>query len=1043
MRRGHPTIGHADPSVIPPPISPSGTFPISDSRQQRRQQQQQGSEADGRAAEEYDSATDSPATPGDVPGFAAQQQQRQVSSPPSPSPPRNVHGVDSRPLSSDAASTVSRVAGGGAGTANTNTFGQRQHEHRRLPTWGLQGNVGDSKWGRERETVSSAAGQQQQRSVEKGPAGIGTADGAKADSFRKGADTTYGDNLWPSSPSADAAPAVKDEKPLAAWGVKHGRSGAGAVHTGGGAGRGEEEIGVSGAPAFDGFSDTFDFSPGGGLGGGGGSRLAPPTLRPLSTSAPTSSPLVDIGSGQSTPATNTAAPSRILARTGPVKAIDAFEGLANLGYGSVSPGASESDRTKKMTNSGSGPSSSLNTPMSSTAMHIRTGTSSATPMGDYLSYRGSASPQQQQQIFVGGAAGSAGGKSPAPAASELSIEDRFPSIEEYERRTSPVPASLGVPMSKPLSQYNTPPGVQPYRPSLTPQLSTTHVPRSPRLGTGLSLGASGSRSQQTTGTAMKASEAERGALNRAGSSFISSGVPSVMARRKSLLNLGVGGGDAPLVKAEAPSLPPRPHAGSTATKPPPKDWLTGEESTSPPPQTAPSTTPSPAGGALQRKASVSGPRRSSAYGPPLSSFTGRSNTPSQPTRTSTLPLPSLAARGAADSSDDEPEAPEDPAPSLGRQSANPARLPSNTPGESSVTKLPTGPGARGAMHRKVGSVYDLVDVSGGSGRTEQPLERPLTRQPSGRGLTGLKPTPTSVSHASQFTGRRGAASPGPIPEPEPQQSTDNSSKYTFPTSRTASPLPSQGNDALDKSARQQQSAARPRPQSMFISPTPSRLNIPSAATARASSPVKDTPTPGTPESPSRRRVPRRGSISDIVSRYEALGGGSPNPALQPTARPGPPLPVKPVALHGLATTTVMPMTREKKTSLDVPPRSPSTGGTSGWHSRTRTSPTVDKRFSMDAKPTSMLLVDTKTAQQTSPTLRMPTPTRSPIRQQHAPPPRRLFTPPASPPSSQQEPEEPEEPERERPYPGVASLISQWQKKSETAATGDGARKTWK
>ncbi|KAG9027688.1 hypothetical protein FRB95_007459 [Tulasnella sp. JGI-2019a] len=793
--------------------------------------------------------------------------------------------------------------------------------------------------------------------------------------------------------------------------------------------------------------------------------LEPPSLQPLSMSAPTSSSqLVDIGSSATT-STNPTGGSKLPLRTGPTKMpTDAFEGLGSLvGYGGGTSGTNSGGMsTPKRMSMGASTSMILTPPL-----HLRTGPSGIpAPMGDYLSYHGDRSPRQTPTFK---------GRSPAPAittSSDMSVEERFPSIEDYERRSpAPAPSSMLSPTPsmtlKPMAQYNNGAPRNPqHRPSLTPQPSTTTLPKSPGgLGVGSGGFGLGSRSQQTTGTAMKDPEIERRIQSRAGSGFVvgsgvgvgAAGGISIMARRKSLLNLGVGVTEGTTdKKPEAPSLPPRPSLGAgtgAGSKPSaPKDWLTGDDhSVSPPSPHLTSASPSSAyAGAIQRRTSLGGARRTSTYVP--SSYTGRSNvTPSKPSntpaRTPTGPpvtLPTVGRRTPAnESSDDGVESPEEPAPVA--VSSNVPRAGADVgvmggrfgvTGEGPMTTTSTGLAGRGGTHRKVDSVHDLVDVgNSASGQDTQVADARHKRQSSVQDLIDMTSNPTSVPQpqSRQFTGRAQATSPGQIGEIG-QTKRDSESKIAFPSSGKVSPL--LASPASQQIGGQRQ---RQRPQSMFMSSTSSYLNTP----GKANSPIAESPSPTspTPESPRRTRPPRRGSISDIVLRYESLKGGTSTPttpssaAMTTSPRTGPPPPVKPIALYA-RTPASTAAGREKKPALDIPPRSPgaNTSG-SGWHSRTRTSPTVEKKptllpSALDSRPT-------QPAPTTS-SLRMPTPTKPTVKETTTMLRTRTFTPPPPPviPAEMRRSVSPE-----KPYQGVASLINQWQKKTEV---GDAAvKRVWK
>lgn len=796
--------------------------------------------------------------------------------------------------------------------------------------------------------------------------------------------------------------------------------------------------------AFDAFADTFDF--GGSDRDAGSSGLAAPmqafrssattaaAAGGLSTSAPGSVSTLFHMYNPPTTTTRTAAAAssatsasnnstnlipptstRVPTRTGPGAfnsgKRDAFEGLAGINFGSGATAAAATAPTI-------GAIQSLNTPPIST-----TGNNVAA--------------SRSSPMLVPPSPGR-GSRTPGSVSSELSAEERFPSIEDYERG-SPTPglsASLqppaGLSTTTDWRKALTPSPSRPstnsafHRPGLTPQPSTSSVKPGSVVGYGGAGGGShilpsGARSQHTTGTAMKDAEHSRSAI-RAGSGFTSfdSNPGSGLHRRQSL-NISSKSGP---IKSIEPALPPRPAAkkpdlvgGLGPRKPsaPPKDWLTGQDTGSvtsppPPPQPASSSTTSPPVAptpGLTRKLSASFIRRASQYGELQQMSTGQSRKAGPPVPDkSSVPLPP-ANRPMSDSSGD--EGPEDVMGSVGKQQGSRFR-PSHT-------------------GRKQGSVYDLVDVGSSGAGTRQPpaspkkksLDQFARRQQSVHDLIDV-----SSSEAAPITARPRAESPQPL-QMQPSAKTPQSAQFRFPPIGQSSPPSSIAEGA---------GGGRRRPQSMFLSPSPSSLQVPRSP-AEPQVPESPTKTPGAqqPESPRKIRHPRRNSIVDLVSKYEAMdaaaGARAAAAAANPKSPGGPPPPIasKPATLQGHTRTTSV----TKRSSLDIPPPAPTQQG--GRTAGPRTSPTVEtQRRRMSVSPSRRMPSPASSfefSQQQQP-VRAPSPSRPPVSPVLTAGSARPITPPTHSPSP------------ERPYQGVASLISQWQKKTESAANAPrSSPKAWK
>ncbi|KIO24181.1 hypothetical protein M407DRAFT_9071 [Tulasnella calospora MUT 4182] len=358
-----------------------------------------------------------------------------------------------------------------------------------------------------------------------------------------------------------------------------------------------------------------------------------------------------------------------------------------------------------------------------------------------------------------------------------------------------------------------------------------------------------------------------------------------------------------------------------------------------------------------------------------------------------------ANRPTSDTSGD--EEPEDATGSLGKQQGSRFR-PSHT-------------------GRKQGSVYDLVDVGSGSRQppptsAKKSFDQFGRRQQSVHDLIDVTGSEAAVSAPIPFTARPRAESPQPLPSAK----TPQSAEFRFPPIGQSSP---------PSTTRAEGVGVRRRPQSMFLSPSPSSLQVPRTP---AEPSVPESPkTPGAqPESPRKIRHPRRNSIVDLVSKYEAMdaaaGARAAVAASTPKSPGGPPPPIasKPTTLQGHARNTSV----IKRPSLDIPAPTQQGGRSPG----PRTSPTVEtsgRRMSISPSRRVPSPASLDFSQQQ---IRAPTPSRPQLSPVLAPGPTRPITPPTLSPSP------------ERPYQGVASLISQWQKKSESSANSPrSSPKTWK
>ncbi|KAJ6606821.1 hypothetical protein B0H10DRAFT_2439960 [Mycena sp. CBHHK59/15] len=288
------------------------------------------------------------------------------------------------------------------------------------------------------------------------------------------------------------------------------------------------------------------------------------------------------------------------------------------------------------------------------------------------------------------------------------------------------------------------------------------------------------------------------------------------------------------------------------------------------------------------------------------------------------------------------------------------------------------------------SVHDLVDLYGGglaappkeTERVSPSLLDDVTPKKAAVGL-GMSTSQSKVSADTKAKRRStGLASVSTAPPPS------NSAQSTLSLPNSGRQPPSASPRSAKSSVATSPVTPRSRPQSMFIFPSKS-------SEAVASSMLSP------PEEPKPRVNVRRTSISDMVQRYEAIGGKTMSPAPLATASPiPPPLLTKPVALH---LELLVPGTNGRATgsaSLSLPASSAG-------------DPVKGARVS----PTSL-------------------PRQQPIKEQEREPIKEpeQFMPPAHRPSLRSTTTE----EPDRPYQGVGKLIDQWQRKTATAEP-DGAR----
>ncbi|KZP25379.1 hypothetical protein FIBSPDRAFT_389100 [Athelia psychrophila] len=640
---------------------------------------------------------------------------------------------------------------------------------------------------------------------------------------------------------------------------------------------------------------------------------------------------------------------------------------------------------------------------------------------------------------------------------DVSPESRFPSLEELDSQFSPPPPDLNsssrpAASRQPLSGKPTEPPL-PIRPRLTSNISGGLRPI--RQQTHLKDGV---RSQQVTGVAMrdpKGTKAE--GVQRRGSDAredASDGQlkrtrplrPSLSRRHRSSITIKhthASGNDV----LGSPGLSP-----TMATISPraaePRDWLTGDDD-APVSKQQPPAAETPvlrqftnkrssfieSGGDLQSPQEAVTAEQLS-YAPAPSPTKSKFASP-RPSRT----LHSTHNTGMAPELSVRPK-PVDVQPSINR---SPKKL---HKGDSSSDEGPedvngfTPPRQlkRTESKKRKGrqsSVTDLVDLWGGGAMQLKDKQPELTRNPHAGDYLAYRPdTQASVqpparrpSFLPPVSDQR-STSPQPMASPPPAQPVRPTRPQRSPShhrklSSAASPI-------------QSSPAGRGRPQSMFIFPVGGSKSDSSTA---LSSPMLSPP----PDSaPSRTR---RTSITDMVQRFEAIGGGTKKPETTSPLAAQKPIALK-VAINNTSSgnnprqsklslsRTNSPVTARPNGRLDLPSRKsdepaaarqrnaglPSASASSPAHRENIWTREVDNMNAPSQR--------TSHEKPSAPINEAPFADRQssqfdfPARRPSVPPPAEDSAPPASP---------------EKPYQGVGKLIDQWQRKTTTAPEPDTRR----
>ena len=673
------------------------------------------------------------------------------------------------------------------------------------------------------------------------------------------------------------------------------------------------------------------------------------------------------------------------------------------------------------------------------------------------SWRPSHSPLPQSQT-----------QSNIPKADLTAAEQRFPALEVLDRT---FPSSLLQSQEKP---QTTPSSLPPSHGTLTGQ----------RLGSKFTQPLSRDsliRSEQTTGIAAPEPRDSRPSSKheRTSASNLPAPSPSRLPRLPSRAppprrQTSLGVRPPPAAQEPKPEEPPSP--AKIMGRPEPQDWLTGAEGDKgtgggatlvlrdvpskrssviverapqiPSPQEAvtvsgnrspPSPSPSPARTAVpswnvdvkQIRADTGKSRFPLPSKPVLASVEPRESAPAPVDSWS--PAHRRRDTTSTISSDDGPEE---------ATAFGPPRLSTTRPPVRVETKETGGAGAgrrrRSRSKGRQGSVHELVDLwggkdvrpksSGGSGFSPGP--KPTSREPEDI----LSPSKSLLFPPTDQPPKPRSASPQPLISSS--ISTDSTKREQPSPTRPSPRHRKQSTNGRDAGPSPSVSAgtatARPRPQSMFLnSPSTAAVKFPIPSPVDSSSSTSL----GIPAPDARaQRTVRRTSISDMVQRYEAMGGNAAAPST-PTATTRQPASADSPAPPGPGAS----LTRSATTHVSPTPRRGYLGGAVGLPGLSTESskklPTglgvSDRPRAEYASPVGLpgLAVERKTsasygAGRRSPTKIDFTSAGGGLDAPARPVPRRSPSP-AIPVVG----DEAQSPSPDRPYQGVGRLIDQWQRKT--------------
>jgi AP2-associated kinase len=673
--------------------------------------------------------------------------------------------------------------------------------------------------------------------------------------------------------------------------------------------------------SLGGFGDSFE------------ARLDLPSISTVATST-SSSPWLSSPQPSAKPLAPAQRPSETSSRIRvPNKAKDAFDGLGLPSDRSPVPTLGDVQKARTGASAGgSGPESSstnLTVPGRGTT-YTSAGSSPRPSPSPRLSSKGPSPAPSASTSWRPSLSPLPHAQSNAPKV-DLTVEQRFPAFEDLDRALlpstagPPLPTSTLLPSREKKSSFSTPSVLSP-----KPSSGAFTGPRSPRTGRKLPQTpgrGGGIHSEQATGSApFEPRDARTPKRERTGSrlpELSPSRLPRLPSRamppkRQASLTL-----TPPVTKGFKSNEPPSP--AQIMGRPEPQDWLTGPEDD---PMSGTTTKPvlkeSPgkrSSVVVKRAPQIPSPQEAVAVSDK------RPSPPPSPTPASkTTPSWIMATKQTnADTGSGRPPLQPKPKPGMGstapRVSAPPPAdswLPTHKRRDTTSTissedgpedatgygpprhaatresqrvevKKTDGASAGGRRRSKSkgrqGSVHELVDLWGGkegrpksSGAGSGPSfgSKPISQEPEDLG----SPSKLLFPPAGQSPKPR-SASPSPLISPS--ISTDSTSaKYDLSsTARSSSRHRKQSANGRDTGPPPSTSAgtatARPRPQSMFLnSPTTAAVKFPLPSPVDGGSTNLDVPSPDT-----RSQRMRRTSISDMVQRYEAMGGGgsaAPSPA---------------------------------------------------------------------------------------------------------------------------------------------------------------------
>lgn len=688
------------------------------------------------------------------------------------------------------------------------------------------------------------------------------------------------------------------------------------------------------------------------------------------------------------------------------------------------------------------------------------------------------------------------------------IESRFPSLEELDAQFKPVANSLYpssvieatskyVPQSAPATRSES----RPFYSSRTSNIGTSgtggNLLKPTTASTVSSHSVDGVRSQQVTGIAMRETKESRraddsgaepqvseldrdnGAENSPAAQSSTEMQPKPMLLRKHRSSVTMKPGS----KAETPDsndslappkLPPRPSAT------PPRDWLTGEDHNDISTNISLSDVPILRESPSKRASFV----EKSDFRIPSSTAAQHEYAPERfvNERQSVDLSPTVSnfkrAFPAIEKFDAESQSAEKSLSSVPKESRSPS-VPrkevdvdsSSADEEPEDPRSITSSAQKRQVSRRKGrqsSVHELVYQYGGS----LPAKEKEREKDKDKGRE-WQPSPYSVGDYVPRKARLSLAPPASTSVLDRKTPSPTNYSFNRPPSSTSNYPPRQQSAALEDKLQPSMDGAKPaiptrsRPQSMFI--------FPSKSVDSSSTPTSNNLAP--PQEPKPRAV-RRTSISDMVQKYEAIGGARGAPKSPNSLAPGPPSPIhRPISTKSNSASAEngrvhKPFPDKKlvissKTSMSSDTSSRSTGG-DPLKSRTTMNEPVRQATQLSRTPTKThhrmasekgksimsqgvdntprpRRISVKAEATTkSAFVRTDTGTGRPAKLESSSGPSSSPRKPLISLTTDEGTAKVEEPSRspspERPYQGVGRLIDQWQKKSAEAEQGRPAGK---